>query len=72
VQRELYFTEVPDRPVNRDEMATVAQRIGFRWKDMGRAMGIPDHQLDCISHDYERDGLNEKVRSGIRIIGLFS
>nr|XP_060630730.1 receptor-interacting serine/threonine-protein kinase 1 [Anolis sagrei ordinatus] len=39
----------------------VRDSVGKHWKDCARKLGFSDAELDEIDHDYERDGLKEKV-----------
>ncbi|KAJ7338486.1 hypothetical protein JRQ81_012378 [Phrynocephalus forsythii] len=39
----------------------VRENLGKHWKHFARKLGFQDPELDEIDHDYERDGLREKV-----------
>ncbi|XP_008067688.1 receptor-interacting serine/threonine-protein kinase 1 [Carlito syrichta] len=39
----------------------VRENLGRQWKDCARKLGFTQSQIDEIDHDYERDGLKEKV-----------
>nr|KAF6507666.1 receptor interacting serine/threonine kinase 1 [Rousettus aegyptiacus] len=39
----------------------VRENLGRSWKRCARKLGISESQIDEIDHDYERDGLKEKV-----------
>lgn len=39
----------------------VRENLGRQWKDCARKLGFSQSQIDEIDHDYERDGLKEKV-----------
>ncbi|XP_070603273.1 receptor-interacting serine/threonine-protein kinase 1 isoform X2 [Erythrolamprus reginae] len=39
----------------------VRDNLSKKWKHCGRKLGFTDPELDEIDHDYERDGLKEKV-----------
>ncbi|XP_041488528.1 receptor-interacting serine/threonine-protein kinase 1 isoform X2 [Microtus oregoni] len=39
----------------------VRENLGRQWKNCARKLGFTDSQIDEIDHDYERDGLKEKV-----------
>ncbi|XP_008587229.1 PREDICTED: receptor-interacting serine/threonine-protein kinase 1 isoform X1 [Galeopterus variegatus] len=39
----------------------VRDNLGRHWKSCARKLGFTQSQIDEIDHDYERDGLNEKV-----------
>ncbi|KAM8791436.1 receptor-interacting serine/threonine-protein kinase 1 isoform 2-T4 [Rhynchonycteris naso] len=39
----------------------VRENLGKAWKQCARKLGFTESQIDEIDHDYERDGLKEKV-----------
>uniref|UniRef100_A0A2K6GDI7 Receptor-interacting serine/threonine-protein kinase 1 n=1 Tax=Propithecus coquereli TaxID=379532 RepID=A0A2K6GDI7_PROCO len=39
----------------------VRENLGKHWKSCARKLGFTQSQIDEIDHDYERDGLKEKV-----------
>ncbi|XP_007457060.1 PREDICTED: receptor-interacting serine/threonine-protein kinase 1-like, partial [Lipotes vexillifer] len=39
----------------------VRENLGKQWKNLARKLGFSQSQIDEIDHDYERDGLKEKV-----------
>lgn len=39
----------------------VRENLGRNWKNCARKLGFTESQIDEIDHDYERDGLKEKV-----------
>ncbi|XP_036203897.1 receptor-interacting serine/threonine-protein kinase 1 [Myotis myotis] len=39
----------------------VRENLGRTWKNCARKLGFTESQIDEIDHDYERDGLKEKV-----------
>ncbi|XDB63114.1 PREDICTED: receptor-interacting serine/threonine-protein kinase 1 isoform X1 [Capra hircus] len=39
----------------------VRENLGRHWKNCARKLGFSESQIDEIDHDYERDGLKEKV-----------
>ncbi|NXJ65765.1 RIPK1 kinase, partial [Rostratula benghalensis] len=39
----------------------VRERLAKQWKRCARKLGFSDPEIDEIDHDYERDGLKEKV-----------
>ena len=47
--------------MTRADMYIVIEKVGKKWKWMAREM-ISDGQIESIDYDYEKDGLNEKVR----------
>nr|XP_003224434.1 PREDICTED: receptor-interacting serine/threonine-protein kinase 1 isoform X1 [Anolis carolinensis] len=47
--------------VSETHLNIVRDNMGKHWKDCSRKLGFSDAELDEIDHDYERDGLKEKV-----------
>ena len=39
----------------------VREKLAKQWKHCARKLGFSDPEIDEIDHDYERDGLKEKV-----------
>lgn len=39
----------------------VQEKLAKQWKHCARKLGFYDPEIDEIDHDYERDGLKEKV-----------
>lgn len=39
----------------------VRENLAKQWKHCARKLGFGDPEIDEIDHDYERDGLKEKV-----------
>ncbi|XP_044524144.1 receptor-interacting serine/threonine-protein kinase 1 [Gracilinanus agilis] len=39
----------------------VRENLGRNWKKCARSLGFTESQIDEIDHDYDRDGLKEKV-----------
>ncbi|XP_032105965.1 receptor-interacting serine/threonine-protein kinase 1 isoform X1 [Sapajus apella] len=39
----------------------IRENLGKQWKNCARKLGLTQSQIDEIDHDYERDGLKEKV-----------
>lgn len=39
----------------------VREKLARQWKHCARKLGFSDPEIDEIDHDYERDGLKEKV-----------
>lgn len=39
----------------------IRDNVGKPWKNLARKLGFTQSQIDEIDHDYERDGLKEKV-----------
>ncbi|XP_062850476.1 receptor-interacting serine/threonine-protein kinase 1 [Trichomycterus rosablanca] len=50
-----------DHAVTEDHLNLVRQNLGSSWKSCARNLGLTNLDLETIEHDYERDGLNEKV-----------
>ncbi|XP_067308292.1 receptor-interacting serine/threonine-protein kinase 1 [Pseudorasbora parva] len=50
-----------DLPVTEDHLDLVRQNVGGKWKQVARKLGLTDIDVDTIEHDYDRDGLAEKV-----------
>lgn len=44
-----------------EHLDPVRENLGRTWKSCARKMGFTESQIDEIDHDYERDGLKEKV-----------
>ncbi|XP_010621058.1 receptor-interacting serine/threonine-protein kinase 1 isoform X1 [Fukomys damarensis] len=42
-------------------LTPVRENLGKQWKNCARKLGFTESQIDEIDHDYERDGLHEKV-----------
>nr|XP_051711864.1 receptor-interacting serine/threonine-protein kinase 1 isoform X2 [Oryctolagus cuniculus] len=42
-------------------LSPVRDNLGKHWKNCARKLGLTESQIDEIDHDYERDGLKEKV-----------
>ncbi|XP_051025899.1 receptor-interacting serine/threonine-protein kinase 1 [Acomys russatus] len=49
-------TSLTDKHLN-----PVRENLGKQWKNCARKLGFTESQIDEIDHDYERDGLKEKV-----------
>lgn len=49
-------TSLTDKHLN-----PVRENLGRQWKSCARKLGFTESQIDEIDHDYERDGLKEKV-----------
>ncbi|XP_012589621.1 PREDICTED: receptor-interacting serine/threonine-protein kinase 1 [Condylura cristata] len=49
-------TSVTDRHLD-----PIRENLGRHWKNCARKLGFVESQIDEIDHDYERDGLREKV-----------
>ncbi|XP_051553499.1 receptor-interacting serine/threonine-protein kinase 1 isoform X4 [Myxocyprinus asiaticus] len=50
-----------DHTVTESHLEVVRQNIGSNWKQVARKLGLTDIDVDTIEHDYDRDGLAEKV-----------
>lgn len=57
----VHFFVDSQRAMTRNDIDLVAVSIGNSWKRMARNMGLSDGNIDAINHDYDRDGLYEKV-----------
>lgn len=55
----LSWTE--DHTVTEGHLELVRQNVGGNWKQVARKLGLTDIDVDTIEHDYDRDGLAEKV-----------
>lgn len=49
-------TSLTDKHLN-----PIRENMGKQWKNCARKLGFTESQIDEIDHDYERDGLKEKV-----------
>lgn len=49
-------TSLTDKHLN-----PIRENLGRQWKNCARKLGFTESQIDEIDHDYERDGLKEKV-----------
>ncbi|XP_076823370.1 receptor-interacting serine/threonine-protein kinase 1-like [Clavelina lepadiformis] len=54
------------RILTTDDIYIVADNVGTNWKRLARNMNLSDGQIDEINHDYDRDGLGEKVYRVVR------
>ncbi|XP_004711819.1 receptor-interacting serine/threonine-protein kinase 1 [Echinops telfairi] len=62
-------TAIPPSRSNSDNLSSltdkhldpVRENLGKHWKKCARKLGFTEPQIDEIDHDYERDGLKEKV-----------
>lgn len=50
------------RLLTKDDEFKLLNNVGIKWRFYARALGFSDGQIDIISHDYDREGLQEKVR----------
>ncbi|XP_073704910.1 receptor-interacting serine/threonine-protein kinase 1 [Garra rufa] len=50
-----------EHTVTEDHLEVVRQNVGGNWKQVARKLGLTDIDVDTIEHDYDRDGLAEKV-----------
>ncbi|XP_026062917.1 receptor-interacting serine/threonine-protein kinase 1-like [Carassius auratus] len=50
-----------EHKVTESHLEVVRQSVGRNWKQVARKLGLTDIDVDTIEHDYERDGLAEKV-----------
>ncbi|XP_012872177.1 PREDICTED: receptor-interacting serine/threonine-protein kinase 1 [Dipodomys ordii] len=49
------------RSLTDEHLNPVRAHLGKQWKTCARILGFAESQIDEIDHDYERDGLREKV-----------
>ncbi|XP_030066788.1 receptor-interacting serine/threonine-protein kinase 1 isoform X2 [Microcaecilia unicolor] len=47
--------------VNKEHLDLVRSNLFRNWKTCARKLGLTEPEIDEIDHDYERDGLREKV-----------
>lgn len=47
--------------VTESHLELVRQNVGANWKQVARKLGLGDIDVETIDHDYDRDGLVEKV-----------
>ncbi|XP_043085639.1 receptor-interacting serine/threonine-protein kinase 1 isoform X2 [Puntigrus tetrazona] len=50
-----------EHTVTESHLDVVRQNVGGKWKQVARKLGLTDIDVDTIEHDYDRDGLAEKV-----------
>ncbi|XP_065132989.1 receptor-interacting serine/threonine-protein kinase 1 isoform X1 [Paramisgurnus dabryanus] len=50
-----------DHTVTDSHLEIVRQNIGSSWKRVARRLGLTEIDVETIEHDYDRDGLAEKV-----------
>ncbi|XP_056600177.1 receptor-interacting serine/threonine-protein kinase 1 [Triplophysa dalaica] len=50
-----------DHAITEDHLDIVRQNIGSNWKRIARKLGLTEVHVETIEHDYDRDGLEEKV-----------
>ncbi|XP_072139807.1 receptor-interacting serine/threonine-protein kinase 1 isoform X2 [Mobula birostris] len=50
-----------DKPVKEAHLDLLRGELGKDWKHCARKLGFRESEIDEIDHDYERDGLKEKV-----------
>ncbi|XP_069765183.1 receptor-interacting serine/threonine-protein kinase 1 isoform X5 [Narcine bancroftii] len=50
-----------DNPVKESHLDLLRGELGKDWKHCARKLGFRESEIDEIDHDYERDGLKEKV-----------
>ncbi|TRZ01056.1 hypothetical protein DNTS_001847 [Danionella cerebrum] len=47
--------------VTENQLDLVRENVGAHWKQVARKLGLKEIDLETIEHDYDRDGLAEKV-----------
>uniref|UniRef100_A0A8C4RGB9 Receptor (TNFRSF)-interacting serine-threonine kinase 1, like n=1 Tax=Erpetoichthys calabaricus TaxID=27687 RepID=A0A8C4RGB9_ERPCA len=57
----LHFYYSENYPVMEAHMELLRNSLGKRWKHCARKLGFEEPDIEEIDHDYERDGLKEKV-----------
>ncbi|XP_062337818.1 receptor-interacting serine/threonine-protein kinase 1 isoform X2 [Osmerus eperlanus] len=50
-----------DQAVTEKHLDLLRDNIGAKWKQCARRLGLSDVELEEIDHNYDRDGLSEKV-----------
>ncbi|XP_061110780.1 receptor-interacting serine/threonine-protein kinase 1-like [Conger conger] len=50
-----------DSPVTEDHLDLLRENIAAQWKCCARQLGLTETEMETIDHDYNRDGLKEKV-----------
>ncbi|XP_016320144.1 receptor-interacting serine/threonine-protein kinase 1 isoform X2 [Sinocyclocheilus anshuiensis] len=50
-----------EHTVTENHLEVVRHNVGGNWKQVARKLGLTDIDVDTIEHDYDRDGLAEKV-----------
>ncbi|XP_011839996.1 PREDICTED: receptor-interacting serine/threonine-protein kinase 1 [Mandrillus leucophaeus] len=56
-----YFSENNTTSLTDKHLDPIRENLGKHWKNCARKLGFTQSQIDEIDHDYERDGLKEKV-----------
>lgn len=47
--------------LSEEHLNLVRENLAKQWKDCARRLGFTNPDIEVIDHDYERDGLKEKV-----------
>lgn len=47
--------------LTKKQLSLVRENLGKQWKHCARELGFSNSVIEEIDHDYERDGLKEKV-----------
>ncbi|XP_044149523.1 receptor-interacting serine/threonine-protein kinase 1 isoform X2 [Bufo gargarizans] len=47
--------------LNENQMQLLRENLSRKWKEFARAVGFRQPEIEEIDHDYDRDGLKEKV-----------
>lgn len=60
---EINYQDIFDNTttLTRNHLDPIRENLGRHWKNCARKLAFTDSQIDEIDHDYERDGLKEKV-----------
>lgn len=57
----ILFAFLDDHSINEEHLELLRENIGNNWKKCARRLGLTNVEVDTIDHDYNRDGLSEKV-----------
>ncbi|XP_048466247.1 receptor-interacting serine/threonine-protein kinase 1 [Rhincodon typus] len=61
IQSAMQFNIDDNTPVRESHLDLLRGELGKDWKHCARKLGFRESEIDEIDHDYERDGLKEKV-----------
>lgn len=56
-----FFSSDNNTVLTDNHLNLVRENLARQWKHCARKLGFSDPEIDEIDHDYERDGLKEKV-----------
>ncbi|XP_044149521.1 receptor-interacting serine/threonine-protein kinase 1 isoform X1 [Bufo gargarizans] len=61
-QQKLYAEVLGSNALlNENQMQLLRENLSRKWKEFARAVGFRQPEIEEIDHDYDRDGLKEKV-----------